>query len=458
MGHADAVGQRNRDKPHVDRQLRRIAEREAELHAWSYLADPESVRDAGGRRVKHPSPIDGLTVGVKDVIDVAGMPTGLGVSGYKGNWPEYDAALVDVLRRAGAIVLGKTATAELALVAPSPTRNPVDLERTPGGSSSGSAAAVRDGMVSVGIGTQTGGSIIRPASFCGVYGFKPSFGLIPTDGVWLNCPSLDTIGLFAQQLWEVEACLIALAGEHLVRRTRTSRVRFAFVRTDQWLRAAATTRTRITKLVQGVRRGLGDLPMVDLPPGYGALLRAHEMIMFAETALSWRRAVVRPALHQLNADTRSLIAAGEAVTVPDYLAALELRRKYLTEILGVFRRFDVLLTPSAIGEAPKGLTTTGDPRFCSVWTLLGLPSISVPCLRGPAGLPIGIQLVGAPGTDLDLLAAAAGLETLLRDARANASTPRTSIGDRMRRQKVAEHGLDPNILAELPEVRTRACL
>lgn len=373
----------------VQRCLDRIAERDEEVRAWT-VVDPQQEASDG--------PLAGLPVGIKDIIDTADMPTEYGSPIYAGHQPDRDAICVARLRAAGALVLGKTVTTEFALFHPGPTRNPHDLTRTPGGSSSGSAAAVADGMVPVALGTQTAGSVVRPASFCGVFGFKPTFGLVPTDGVKPCAPSLDTVGVFARDVDGLAAVTTVMAGTDVPVGPEPQRV--GFVRTFEWEGAEPATREALERLARRV--GAAD---VSLPDSFAGLVAAQERLMAHEAVISL---AVERAEHTARCSPRllALLETGDAVTAEDAAAALRLRDAARAGLDRLFADHDALLAPAVLGEAPLGLDATGDPLFCRVWTLLGNPCVAVPGLQGPHGLPLGVQVIAPLGQDHVALGAA----------------------------------------------------
>ena len=396
--------------------LDRIAAEEPRVLAWEFL-DPELAL-AQARRIDGSSPrppLAGLPVGVKDVIDTADMPTACGSPIHRGRRPAADAACVAALRARGAVILGKTVTTEFAAYTPGKTRNPRDPRRTPGGSSSGSAAAVAAQMVPVALGTQTAGSVIRPASFCGVVGFKPSHGLLPLAGVSPLSATLDTLGLFARAVEDLAPVANALGAALPERPAAAGALRVGLCRSEQWPLAAPETR----RLLEQVAGELGDagaeVREVELPHELDGLAEAQQAIMAVETARAFERerreqeALLSPALRQL-------IDGGVATSPERYRAALALGERGRTLAPSVFAGagVDVLLTPSVIGEAPEGLAATGDPAFNRIWTLLHLPCLNLPGRTGPHGLPIGVQLVGPPRGDARLLAAAAWVEGRLK--------------------------------------------
>ena len=416
--------------------LEQIDRRDPEVQAWAFLDPEHAVRQARAadewrKRGRSLGPLHGVPVGVKDIIDTAGMPTENGTVLHAGRRPSQDATVVSLLKVAGAIVLGKTVTTELAVYAPSKTRNPHDPERTPGGSSSGSAAAVAAGMVPLAIGTQTNGSVIRPASFCGVYGYKPSHGLISRHGVLAQSRPLDTVGvmaadfddlaLFAEPLMAFDARdpdLRPHARPDLIRVSREAPPvppQLAFVRSPVWDQAAEDTRAGFAELVEH----LGDrVEEVELPESFNGALEVHRTIMEADLAKSFAREYDR-GRDQLSDRLREMIERGQCELAVDYNRALERVPAYDAMLGELFRRYDAILTPAAPGEAPKGLGSTGSPAFCTIWTLCGMPAVTLPLLQAGNGLPLGVQLVGQKGDDARLLRTARWLLEVVRGAGAD---------------------------------------
>jgi len=403
----------------VDQCFARIEQREPAVHAWEALDAEGALREA--RRIDgllERPPLCGLPVGIKDLIDTAGVPTTYGSPIYRGHVPLADAACVRALRRAGAVVLGKTVTSEFAVYTPGKTRNPRDPSRTPGGSSSGSAAAVADGMVPLALGSQTAGSVIRPASFCGTIGWKPTFGALPLEGVRPMAPSLDTLGFFVPEIADVPVALSAL-GAPLRKHEPAAKPVFALCRTEAWDRAEPATRSAIEGAAARLELSGAQLREVVLGAPFAGLIDSQIAIMGAEAAVSLRRELEeRP--HDLSERLREFLEAGRAVTPERLRAAHYQADTCRRELETLFKGVDALITPAAMGEAPEGLTTTGDPLFSRIWTLLGNPCVSLPVLQGPAGLPLGLQLVGPRGRDETLLGAA---EYVLREFAARAAGP-----------------------------------
>ncbi len=399
--------------------LARIEEREPQLHAWAHLDSERALAqakaaDATRREGKGVGPLHGVPVGIKDIIDTADMPTENGSAAFKGNQPVADATCVAALRAAGAVVLGKTVTTELANAHPSITRNPRNPEHTPGGSSSGSAAAVAAGMVPAALGTQTAGSVIRPAAFCGIYGFKPTFGLIPRTGVLTQAHSLDTIGVMGRSVEDL-ALLADAVGIHDDRdpaslsasRPRLSAMAgeeaplpplFAFVKTHAWSDADPATREAFGELVEHLGAQVHEVAIDNTTErGFAAtrLVQRVEMAHHFGPILDRAPQFVSPTLTKL-------IEYGRGVPGVAYLAALEVREDYYRVVDELFRDYGTILTPAALGPAPEGLSSTGNPVFCGFWTYLGVPAVTLPLLEAD-GLPMGVQLVGARRDDGRLL-------------------------------------------------------
>jgi Asp-tRNA(Asn)/Glu-tRNA(Gln) amidotransferase A subunit family amidase len=403
--------------------LERVTAVEGDVQAFAHL-DPDYALEqaraldrqkADGQRI---GPLHGIPVGIKDIFDTADYPTEYGSPMFAGNRPGVDCAAVRKLREAGAVILGKTVTTEFAYYHPGKTRNPRDLSRTPGGSSSGSAAAVAAGMVPLAIGSQTNGSMIRPASFCGVFGIKPSHGLISRFGALTLSRTLDHVGAYARSIEDLALILDVLAGQDpadpdtkayaapsfaaAVAKLSPLPPSFAFVRTPMWDRADAEARIALEELADEV--GARE---VELPPDYSGAWDALRAIMAVDMAHN-----LGPHLDtggEASQQFRDLVAEGRSVSAVQYLAAVRDARRYAEGMMGIFEQVaDAIITLSARGPAPQG-HATGDPVFCSLWTLVGFPALNMPLIESAEGLPIGVQLVGAPGRDERLLRTARSL-------------------------------------------------
>ena len=387
--------------------LARVEEREEAVQAWTYI-DPQRVlavaraRDAEAPR----GPLHGIPVAIKDIIDTADMPSEYGSPIYAGHRPRADAACVTLLRNAGAVIMGKTVTAEFAMRAPGKTRNPLDTAHTPGGSSSGSAAAVADYMAPLALGTQTSGSVLRPAAFCGIVGFKPTFNVINPAGVKPNSESFDTVGLMARTVTDIALALAVMTGR-TVREALPAidTPRIGFYRTPQWPRAEAATAAALEGAVLQLGKAGARIREITMPPQFDELFAAKNRVSDYETtrALAWER---RHFPEKLSATLREKLTKSDSCTLDQFIVAQRLLGECRRQLEVAFGDFDVLLVPTAPGEAPKGLTTTGDSIFNQIWTALHTPAVTVPVFTGPSGLPMGAQLIGAYGADEKTLACA----------------------------------------------------
>ncbi|MDQ2962004.1 MAG: amidase [Pseudomonadota bacterium] len=388
--------------------LERIAERESDVRAWTYLGTDAAKWRARMLDSRGPAGLmHGLPIAVKDLFDTFDMPSAYGSPIYAGHRPVWDAACVAMARAAGAIVLGKTVTTEFATFHPGPTRNPHNLKHTPGGSSSGSAAAVADWMVPLAFGSQTAGSIVRPAAYCGVVGYKPTFGMLTRVGVKMISDYLDTIGALARSVPDVALFVAALTDRHdlLIDQPTADVPRIGMCRTYEWNRAQPETVALFEDAGKRLRAAGASVREVTLPPPFAGLAEAQTAIMVSEVAksLAHENLVHR---NELSADMTRMIDAGLAVSTEQYDAARSLTRACRAMLPEVFSESDVLLAPSAKGEAPEGVDATGDPLFNRIWTLLHVPVVHVPVAQGPHGLPVGVTVVGAIGTDRATLRAA----------------------------------------------------
>ena len=387
--------------------LDRIHEREPTVHAWTFLDADGAMRRARALDGQVPSGLlYGLPIGVKDIFDTCDMPTGYGSPIYANHRPAADAATVALVRAAGGIVLGKTVTTEFATFHPGPTRNPHNPGHTPGGSSSGSAAAVADWMVPLAFATQTAGSIVRPAAFCGIVGYKPTFGLVPRPGVKMTSDYLDTVGAHARSVPDAALFVAALSGRHelLIHASTGDIPRIGMCRTYEWSRAQPETVAVFELSAKRLRAAGADVQDVTLPPPFAGLVEAQLAIMLQEIAKSLSHEHLA---HQtgLSAELTKMIDAGLKVSPEQYDAARSLTRICRAMLPQVFKKFDVLLAPSSLGEAPAGMAT-GDPLFNRMWTLLHGPVVHVPVGHGPHGLPLGVTVVGDVGSDRVTLRAA----------------------------------------------------
>jgi amidase len=391
--------------------LDRIGMRDSVVRAFAYL-DPERAlaearsRDRAGQ-AGSPGPLYGLPFGVKDIIDTHDMPTNYGSPIHAGHRPSADAACVALAREAGAVMLGKTVTTEFALRHPGPTANPHNLAHTPGGSSSGSAAAVADFMVPVAFGTQTGGSIIRPASYCGVVGYKPSFNTINPTGVKPLAGSFDTIGLFARCVDDCALVVGVIKGDDRgaapLEAVRPARV--GLWRTPGWRHAEAATVRAVETAAQQLARNDVIVDEIELPAEFELFLDAQSDVLRFEAARVFAFERTQRA-DLLSPSSRDELVAGAAIPRHRYLEAQASLARCRTLFAAAIAPFDLLLSASAPDEAPAGLDNTGEAMFNRWGSGLLVPCLNLPGFTGPAGLPVGIQLVGAIGGDVSLLRAA----------------------------------------------------
>jgi Asp-tRNA(Asn)/Glu-tRNA(Gln) amidotransferase A subunit family amidase len=400
----------------VEACLERIAAREPSVGAWAHLVADQALAEARARdQSAQRGPLHGVPIGVKDIMDTADMPTGYGSRAYRGFRPGADAACVALARAAGAVILGKTVTTEFAALSPGKTRNPHHPAHTPGGSSSGSAAGVADFMMPLAFGTQTAGSIIRPASFCGVVGMKPSFGLIAVAGTKPLAPSLDTVGGFARNVGDMGWFIAALTGRPgLVPSEPATKPRLAIYRPSPWEQARPETLAALDAARERLSRAGAAIAERPAFAAFERLVPAQQAIMSHEAAhnLAWERL---NRVNEIMPRTASLLAEGMAVTAAAYDEARRTAAAARAQLGAFFGEFDAMLVPAAPGEAPP-VATTGDPIFNRPWTLLHLPCITLPSHRSANGLPVGVQLVGRAGDDARLLAIALFAEAALGSA------------------------------------------
>ena len=391
----------------VDAALDRYRATEPVIHAFAWL-DPERARRIAGER-DNEAPrgiLHGVPIAVKDIYDTAGLPTENGSRLFAGRVPDRSADVVTALEAAGAIVIGKTVTAELAYYAPGPTRNPYDRTRTPGGSSQGSAAAVAAGVVPAAVGSQTNGSVIRPAAFCGTVGYKPTGGRLPTRGALEFSHTLDQVGGFAGTAESAGWLAAAMAGDAVTEwlGEPIEAPRFAAVRTSDWGAADDAMRERYQADVDALAAAGGPIEWPELPTGLDDAVRFILIVMAYEAARTiGPLAAAHPEL--VSPQAQAIFERGRAIGAAEYDDAVQERRRLIAAFSEWIAPYDAILTPPALGEAPD-IATTGDPRLCSRWTFVGAPAIAIPTGTGPSGLPLALQLVGARGADRRLLGSA----------------------------------------------------
>jgi Asp-tRNA(Asn)/Glu-tRNA(Gln) amidotransferase A subunit family amidase len=437
----------------VEACLERIAEVEPRVAAWAFLDREHALRQAREaddhrKQGKATGPLHGVPIGIKDIFDTGDYPTEFGSPLWAGRTPRRDAAAVARLRAAGAVILGKTVTTEYAYRTPGKTRNPHDPERTPGGSSSGSAAAVAAFMVPGAIGSQTNGSVIRPAAFCGVVGFKPTHGLIPRSGALLLSRALDHVGVFARSVEDAALLAEQIAGfdeedpdtRPLARPPLAATAagepplppRLAFVRTPAWPQAEPVLGPAFAELIETLGDAAGE---VELGSGFERVIDMHAIVMDVEMAHNLHRDYEQGA-EKLSPPLRKLIERGRSHRAVDYTRALAGAAALNAMLDPVFDEYDALLAPATPGEAPRGLDSTGNPVFCTIWTYLGTPAVTLPLLQGENGMPIGVQLVGRRGNDARLLRTARWLAAAAaRGGRRRRSAARSDKGGEARTRK-----------------------
>ncbi len=400
--------------------LARVKEVDGDVQAWTFLDEKHALAQAKARDLDKSEgrplgPLHGVPVGIKDIFDTCDMPTEDGTVLHAGRTPAHDATAVARLREAGAVILGKTVTTECACYAPGKTRNPHNPEHTPGGSSSGSAAAVGAGMVPLALGSQTNGSVIRPAAYCGVYGFKPTHGLISRSGVMKLSRTLDHVGFFARSLDDIALLAEVLAGwdeadpdtrlraaipfREIAAQEPPLPPLVAFVKPPVWDRAEAETREAFDELAGQLSE---RMVQIELPSVAAQALDWHRTIMESEMAAHLDREFEQ-GRDRLSESLRNQLARGREIRALDYQRAVARIPHLVSGFDEMFERCDAIITPSAAGTAPKGLGSTGDPSFCTLWTLCGMPALNLPLMQGSNGLPLGVQLVGARHNDARLM-------------------------------------------------------
>lgn len=422
----------------VEACLKRIEEFEPTVQAWTHLDAENALNQAKVADKRHydgdaQGPLNGVPVGIKDIFDTADFPTEHGSPIHEGRRTFNDASAVAQLRQAGAIILGKTVTTEFAVYAPGKTTNPHDATRTPGGSSSGSAAAVASYMVPLALGSQTNGSTIRPASFCGVVGYKPSFGMVSRSGALKQSPPLDQVGVFARSV--EDAAIMAetmmsfdATDTHMrpVASPNLSQVamseppmppKVGFLKSPAWDQAEAETQDAFAEMMDF----LGDrCAEVEIGEAYDEIFELQRVIMEADLAKNFAYDFGR-APDQFSGTLTEMIKRGQSVKAVEYNIAIERQGELERGLDQLMSEYDAILTPSTTGEAPVGLDATGSPIFCTLWTYTGMPAISLPLMQGGAGMPLGVQLVSKKGDDARLLRTAVWLEKYIEASDAEAA-------------------------------------
>jgi Asp-tRNA(Asn)/Glu-tRNA(Gln) amidotransferase A subunit family amidase len=411
--------------------LKRIAEVDRDVEAWAFIDPEHAMRQAQAaddqrKQGKPTGRLHGVPVGIKDIFDTGDMPTEFGSPLWAGRTPRRDAVAVASLRAAGAVIMGKTVTTEYAYFNPGKTRNPHNKEHTPGGSSSGSAAAVAAMMVPAAIGSQTNGSVIRPAAYCGVVGFKPTHGTIPRTGGMLLSRALDHVGAFARSVDDVALMAEVMAGfddedpdtAAIARPPFVSAAasapplppRFAFVRTPAWKHVEKVSEEAFAEVVAALGEQCAE---VQIGESFERVFDMHKTIMEVEMAHNFHRDYEQ-GRESLSPVLRALIERGRKALAVDYAGALAGSAVLNKALDGVFDEYDAILTPAAPGPAPRGIEATGNPAFCTMWTYLGTPAVTLPLLTADKGLPIGVQLIGRRGNDARLLRTANWLVKTLK--------------------------------------------
>ena len=396
--------------------LERIEARDADIRAWSYL-DPRQAIAQARELDKRPAvgPLHGLPFGVKDVIDTGDMPTAQNSPHYLNHRPSKDAACVAVVRRSGALILGKTDTVEFAAGGRKAlTRNPHNLAHTPGGSSSGSGAAVADFMVPLAFGTQTGGSLIRPASFNGVYALKPTWGAVSREGVKVFSAYCDTVGWYGRCVAD-----LALVGQTFRLRDHAAQepvslrgLRVAMCRTPYWQKAEPAAQKALAAAAERLEKAGARIRDLELPAKFGGLDAAQRTLTSGEGGTAFLPELLAHGEH-LHPEFRDMAENKKAITAKMMVEAYDLAADCAKTFDALFDDFDVVVAPAAAGEAPEGLHTTGDFIFNGMFTVMHVPCLAIPCTKGPKGLPVGIQIVGPRFSDARLLAIGAAVAPVI---------------------------------------------
>jgi Asp-tRNA(Asn)/Glu-tRNA(Gln) amidotransferase A subunit family amidase len=391
--------------------LERIAALDAGVGAWAFL-DPASALErarAADRAAGAGKPLAGIPVGVKDIIAAVGMPTEMGSPVFAGNRPERSAHLVTRIEAAGGFVLGKTVTTELAFLYPGKTRNPWKPAHTPGGSSSGSAAAVAAGFVPAAVGTQTNGSVIRPAAYCGVVGYKPTRALLSLEGAQPFSRTLDQAGVFTRSVGDAAAFAAALGlypgSLARVPAGPARPPRLALLPDLPWARPEPVQAEALERRARAFARDGAQVLPLRLPAEFSGADRIHRVIMFYEAARELGPLQERER-GRLSAVLNSALDEGRGIGEEDYRRAISRRHTLMFQLAALIQEFDAVLSPPAPGPAPSGLAQTGSPAFCTLWSLAGFPAVTIPAELTAGGLPLGFQLAAPAGADSLLLGTA----------------------------------------------------
>lgn len=387
----------------IDACAQRIEQREPEVQAFQYL-DLNSVTKNAQKLDSRAMQGDllGIPVGIKDIIDTADMPTTMGSPIYARHQPQFDAVCVNALRYAGAVILGKTVTTEFACFHPGKTRNPHNLSHTPGGSSMGSAAAVADFMLPVAIGSQTAASVIRPAAYCGVVGYKSSQGEFSLSGILSLSQTMDSLGFFVREVADLSLLRRTLLAASPALDIESNTIRLGLVRTPHWDEASTETQLMIESSAKRLEQSGAIIEEINIGRADTSLAAAQKVIMAYELcrARAWEYTNHRQLLSE---PMIALIESGLVTSFDDYQQAQKLAADCYDELKNLFQRVDALIAPSAAGEAPKGLSHTGDPLFSRMWNVLRVPSITIPVGTGANNLPLGLQVIGQHRHDDELI-------------------------------------------------------
>lgn len=395
--------------------LDRVAAREPDVQAWATLDPDLALAQARARDKETPrSPLHGLPIAIKDIFDTVDLKTEYGSAAYAGFRPEKDAATVAQFKNAGMVIMGKTVTTEFAAFNPNQTRNPHNPAHTPGGSSSGSAAAVADFMVPTATGTQTLGSVLRPASFCGVIGFKPTYGLVSAVGVQAQAPHSDTIGFFARAAEDLPLLMAAIARNKpgAWNRPVDGAPRIGVIRGPNWSGVEAPMARAVDEAAARLAQGGAQVTDIATPEIMEDLFRVVPTILRYEAPIAWAHEALAMR-DRLSPWLQKFLAEAEAVTADDFIAAIKVIERGRAWLADIFNSVDALLTAAAPGEAPRGLGATGSPAMNQAWSLAHGPCIALPFGKGPHALPLGVQLVGGRYDDARLMGIAAWAEPRL---------------------------------------------